>query len=116
MIGVTVMRQAAGRRIGMTLGIAILALGIPGAHSRGDETRLADYFGFLPLEIYKLDTRLNNLMLRDLDGDKINDIIVVNNGRSRIDILLSGKKPGGEAVGTETGARREKADPNEIAS
>lgn len=60
-----------------------------------DEPRLAEYFGFLPLEIYKLDARIAGLLLKDLDGDKTNDIAVVNNGRSRIDLLLSGKKGGG---------------------
>ena len=58
---------------------------------KGD--RLADYFGFLPLEIYKLEHRISNLLLRDLDGDKVDDIVVINNGRSRIDLLLSTKKP-----------------------
>ena len=32
-------------------------------------------------------------MLKDLDGDKVDDIVVSNNGRSRIDLLLSTKKP-----------------------
>ena len=41
--------------------------------------RLADYFGFQPLEIYKLEHRIGNLMVRDLDGDKIDDIAVSNN-------------------------------------
>ena len=51
-------------------------------------SKLADYFGFLPLELYKLDNRIGNLQLKDLDGDKVDDIIVSNNGRSRIDLLL----------------------------
>lgn len=67
-----------------------------GTRARSDEARLADYFGFLPLEVYKLDTRISNLLLKDLDGDKVDDIIIVNNGRSRIDLLLTGKKAGGD--------------------
>jgi hypothetical protein len=55
--------------------------------------RLADYFGFQPLEIYKLEHRIGNLTLRDLDGDKVDDVIVSNNARSRIDLLLSTRKP-----------------------
>ena len=55
--------------------------------------RLADYFGFQPLEIYKLEHRIGNLMLRDLDGDKAEDIVVSNNSRSRIDLFLSSRKP-----------------------
>lgn len=57
------------------------------------DSLLADEFGFLPLEIYKLDSRTNNLQSGDLDGDGIDDIIVVNNSRSRIDLLLSTKGP-----------------------
>jgi hypothetical protein len=56
-----------------------------------DEPRLAEFFGFQTIEIYKLDPRINNVLLRDLDGDGISDVIVVNNGRSRIDLLLSSK-------------------------
>jgi hypothetical protein len=55
--------------------------------------RLADYFGFQPLEIYKIEHRIGNLMLRDLDGDKVDDIVVSNNARSRIELFLSSKKP-----------------------
>ena len=85
--------------LGLTAGMAV----------RADESRLGDYFGFLPLEIYKLDTRISNLLLEDLDGDKIDDIVVVNNARSRIDMLLSGKKAG-------DGAGRAKEGPNEVAN
>jgi hypothetical protein len=49
------------------------------------------------LEIYKLERRIGNLMIRDLDGDKTGDIIVGNNARSRIDLLLSTKRPADEA-------------------
>jgi hypothetical protein len=70
---------------------------------------LADYFGFLPLEIYKLDYRISNLAIRDLDGDKTGDIVVSNNGRSRIDLLLSSKKPDDEQA-----ARPFRKDPNEL--
>ncbi|MDG3004741.1 FG-GAP repeat domain-containing protein [Paludisphaera mucosa] len=61
------------------------------------KARLADYFGFLPLELYKLDYRIGNLTLADVDGDKVDDVIVANNARSRIDLLLSSKKAAGAA-------------------
>jgi len=78
---------------------AALGLALAAGAARGDEPRLADYFGFKPLEVYKLDDRIANLIVRDLDGDKIDDIAVANNGRSRIDLLLSTKaKPGGETA------------------
>ena len=71
--------------------------------------KLADYFGFLPLELYKLDTRIGNLQLADLDGDKIDDIIVSNNGRSRIDLLLTTKKSADDKP-----SRPFRKDPNEL--
>jgi hypothetical protein len=68
-----------------------------------DDPPLSDHFGFQPLEIYKLDPRISNVLLRDFDGDGVADVVVVNNGRSRIDLLLSSKGPGDPAV--VTGAR-----------
>ena len=104
------------RRARAWVGIGVVAVGLVGAGSGGaraaDEPRLAEYFGFLPLEIYKLDARINNLLLRDLDGDGVDDIVVANNGRSRIDILLSGKDPADEAKETakDKDKAKEKAD------
>jgi hypothetical protein len=76
---------------------ATLILGSAHSGRAADEPRLADYFGFLPVEVYKLDPRITGLLVRDLDGDKVDDIAVVNNGRSRIDLLLSSRKPGDAA-------------------
>src|SRR3954470_21903580 len=88
------MRAAIGRLFGVAAAVGAWAsLGTGGAGG-ADEPRLADYFGFLPLEVYKLDARISNLLVKDLDGDKVDDIVVTNNGRSRIDLLLSGKKAG----------------------
>lgn len=90
------MRVPAGRLFGMVVGVGLWASVGSGWAVGADEPRLADYFGFLPLEVYKLDSRIGNLLLKDLDGDKTLDVIAVNNGRSRIDLLLSGKKGDGE--------------------
>src|SRR3954449_12814230 len=108
-IEVRMMHQVVGRGIGMTLALVILAA--EGTSARAEDTRLADYFGFLPLEIYKLDTRISNLLLEDLDGDGTRDIVVVNNGRSRIDLLLSSKSSG-DAPGA---GARSRSEPNEVA-
>ncbi len=90
------MRVPIGRLFGMVVGVGLWASTGSGWAGGADEPRLADYFGFLPLEVYKLDSRIGNLLLKDLDGDKTLDIIAVNNGRSRIDLLLSGKKEDGD--------------------
>jgi len=86
------MRQRVGRRFGALVWFGVLAA-LP-ASAGADEPRLAEYFGFLPLEVYKLDTRISNLIVKDLDGDKTDDVVVSNNGRSRIELLLSRKKAG----------------------
>ena len=73
------------------IGLAV-CLGAWTLAARGDdEPNLAEYYGFQPLEIYKLDARISGLVVRDFDGDKTDDVLVINNGRSRIDFLLSGK-------------------------
>ncbi len=83
------MRQRIGRWVAASLIFGVLV-----SQAGADEPRLAEYFGFLPLEVYKLDTRISNLVVKDLDGDKTDDIVVSNNGRSRIELLLSRKKDG----------------------
>ena len=102
------MRINAGfRRVwgGLVLGWVggLIAVGgwLGGAVGADDSTRLPDYFGFLPLEVYKLDNRIAGVLTRDLDGDKAEDIAVVNNSRSRIDLLLTGKKGGDEDEGAK---------------
>jgi hypothetical protein len=67
---------------------ALVAM-VTGAHVRADDPRLADYYGFLRPEIYKLDDRIGGLLVEDLDGDGTKDIAAINNARSRIDMLLS---------------------------
>ena len=79
----------------LSLVIEVCGLTGPGsarAQPPGSQGKLADYFGFQPLEIYKLERRIGNLLVKDLDGDKTADIVVANNARSRIDLLLSSKK------------------------
>src|SRR5690242_3700538 len=74
-----------------------LGVGVALAQPPGDPGKLADYFGFQPLEIYKLERRIGNLLVKDMDGDRTADIVVANNARSRIDLLLSSKRTADEA-------------------
>jgi hypothetical protein len=50
-------------------------------------------FGFSGKEVFPIDQQINNLRVADLDGDGLNDIIVANNLRSKINLLynLTGK-------------------------
>ncbi len=45
--------------------------------------------GFTGKEIFPIDPVINLLHAADLDGDGLNDLIVVNNGRSKINILYN---------------------------
>ena len=46
-------------------------------------------FGFSGPEIFPIDSQISQLHVADLDGDGLNDIIVVNNARSRINLLYN---------------------------
>src|SRR6516165_9977593 len=94
-LGIRMMDKITRSCVWSSIALPLLLIG-NGALAQQPAPKLADYFGFLPLELYKLDTRIGNLLLKDLDGDKIDDIVVSNNGRSRIDLFLSTKKPADE--------------------
>jgi hypothetical protein len=81
--------------------------GIAAPEARGQgPALLAEYYGFLPLEIYKLDTRISGVVVADLDGDGQDDIAVANNARSRIDLLLTTEGPADEDGGFGFGVNR----------
>ena len=46
-------------------------------------------FGFTGPEIFPIDSQISQLHVADLDGDGLNDLIVVNNARSRINLLYN---------------------------
>lgn len=46
-------------------------------------------FGFTGPEIYPIDNQISQLRVADLDGDGLNDLIVVNNSRSKINLLYN---------------------------
>lgn len=53
---------------------------------------LSEFFGFGEMEIIKLDWRIAVLTISDLNGDGRNDIAVVNNSKSRIELLIQKEK------------------------
>lgn len=48
---------------------------------------LADYFGFGPMQIYKIRTGVRQLKLADIDGDAIPEILVWNAWKNRIEVF-----------------------------
>src|SRR6266403_5924753 len=54
----------------------------------GEATNLS-HIGFSGPEIFPIDNQLTQLRVADLDGDGLNDLIVVNNARSKINLLYN---------------------------
>src|SRR5438067_10999327 len=46
-------------------------------------------FGFSGPEIFPIDNQISQRRVADLDGDGLNDLIVVNNARSKINLLYN---------------------------
>ena len=55
--------------------------------ARADE--VTNRFGFTGPEIFPIDNQIGLLHAADIDGDGLNDLIVVNNNRSKINILYN---------------------------
>ena len=49
----------------------------------------ANMFGFTGPETYPIDPFISQLRSADLDGDGLNDLIIVNNSRSKITLLYN---------------------------
>jgi len=59
---------------------------VPSAHG-GDEDKVS--FGFAGPETFPIDNFIGDMHMADIDGDGLNDIIVVNNNRAKINILYN---------------------------
>lgn len=57
------------------------------------ETPLAQYYGFRPIEVFKLSERSSNMLTGDLNHDGLADLILVDNGHSRLDLLIQRQEP-----------------------
>ena len=68
----------------VALAVAVFVWPWPAAE-KGHRTCL----GFTGPEIYPIDDRIGLLHAADLDGDGLNDLVVVNNLRSKINLLYN---------------------------
>jgi hypothetical protein len=68
-------------------------------------------FGFSGPEIFPLDQQVSNLRSADLDGDGLNDLVVVNNFRSKITLLYNRT---GKASAAEQILQRARREINEL--
>ncbi len=67
--------------------LAMVVLTSCGVLSANAETQLPP-FGFSGMEFYKLDWNTHNLRIADINGDGLNDVVVANNARARIECLI----------------------------
>jgi hypothetical protein len=61
-----------------------------------DANELSAYYGFGEIEIVKLDEQIKGLTITDLNGDGRNDIAVINNLKSKIELLIQKENFGPE--------------------
>ncbi|MCX5638591.1 MAG: VCBS repeat-containing protein, partial [Planctomycetota bacterium] len=78
--------------------IAVILMSVISANVKAQQTDfnpdLSEYYGFGEMEIIKLDWGIKDLKVADFNGDGRNDIAVVNNIKSRIELLLQKESVG----------------------
>ena len=76
------------------IGIAAFAIVMPigDVSAQDDASDLSQYYGFQPLEIFKLAQRSANMLNGDFNGDGLTDLMLIDNSHSRIDLLVQRSK------------------------
>ncbi len=54
---------------------------------------MGPYYGFKPVEVYKLEPRSSNLLTGDFNNDGLTDLALFDNSHARIDLLLQRRRP-----------------------
>lgn len=72
------------------------------ASSIEDGSALSQYYGFGPVEILKSDPGIHSLTIADFGGDGLNDLAVVNNQRSRIELFIQKSDPNSMSAAEST--------------
>src|SRR5262249_32070922 len=67
--------------------IALVCLLFSATHSSAEDA--TNRFGFAGPEIFPVENLISQLKCADIDGDGLNDLLVVNNARSKITILYN---------------------------
>lgn len=86
------MNAGATRLVLILLVMAVIPRGTD-ADDAAPAVNLMDYFGFGPLEIFKLENRSHSMLAGDFNSDGRNDLAIVDNSHSRIDVLLQRESP-----------------------
>ena len=84
------------------LTVCLVAIPIFAADEADKQVELSQFYGFKPLEIFKMSLRSANMVRGDFNNDGLVDIIIADNSKSRIDLLQQRKtKPKKEAVSAD---------------
>ena len=73
----------------------------------GETTTNLNHFGFTGPEIFPIDSQISQLHVADLDGDGLNDLVVVNNLRSKINLLYNQTGKTNRTPDLKSGIKRE---------
>jgi hypothetical protein len=76
-----------------------------GSLRRGDSL---NRFGFAGKEIFPIDHQISHLRAADLDGNGLQDLVVVNNSRSRINLLFNQNGQTNLSSGLKSQARNQR--------
>ena len=77
-----------GHRARRSIFVLLAGLVLLAGTAPADTTNLSR-FGFAGPEIFPIDNQISQLRVADLDGDGLNDLIVVNTARSKINLLYN---------------------------
>lgn len=80
------------RRLVAVAGLMAFAV-VPPLSGQDGTDEISSHYGFRPLELFKLEQRSSNLLPADLNHDGRLDLILVDNGNSRLDLLKQRLKP-----------------------
>jgi hypothetical protein len=69
--------------------VLVCVAGLLGAAACAGADSATNRFGFTGPEIFPIENAISQLRVADLDGDHLNDLVVVNNARSKINLLYN---------------------------
>lgn len=79
--------------------VAVVSVPVTAFAADDDDGRLAPYYGFLPVEVFKLASRSAHLTPGDFNHDGLMDVAVVDNSHSRVDLMLQQKSASARTKG-----------------
>ena len=77
------------RALALLVSLTVVVATVADEHglTKAQRAELTQYFGFGPMQIYKIKPGISNLTLADLDGDGRTDVLLWNSYRSRFELF-----------------------------